>query len=255
MQRLGFLPLKAPLRTKPLKHGVDASVHTHTFVLVHGAWSGGWSWEAVAEKLRHNKHRVYAPALSGLGERSHLAGPNITLSTHIDDIVNELKFKDLEDIVLVGHSYAGFVITGVVERVPERISSIVFLDAFMPSNGQSFAGLTDMSNLPELVPPPRDEGATVTDADRALNARKATPQPRGTFTEKIKVTGALSRIERKTFICATGWKGFQKTADALRSDDAWDVYDIDCGHDVPLERPAALALMLEEAAMEPDRAA
>ena len=228
-------------------------MHTHTFVLVHGAWSGGWSWETVAEKLRHNKHRVFAPALSGLGERSHLAGKDITLSTHIDDIVNELTFKDLEDVVLVGHAYAGFVITGVAERVPERIAAIVFLDAFMPSNGQSFADLTGMTNLPELVPVPAQPGAS--EASRALSVRKSTPQPRGTFVEKLKVTGALSRIERKTFICATGWEGFQKTAEALRTDDAWDVYDIDCGHEVLLERPAALALLLEEAAMEPDRAA
>src|SRR5215207_1008720 len=111
-----------------------------TFVLVHGAWAGGWAWMRVADILVAPGHRVYTPTLSGLGERSHLADRNIDLTTHVNDIVNEIRWKDLENIVLVGHSYSGFVITGVAEHVLERIASIVYVDASIPSDGQSFAG-------------------------------------------------------------------------------------------------------------------
>jgi pimeloyl-ACP methyl ester carboxylesterase len=101
-------------------------------VLVHGAWAGAWAWLRVADRLTARGHRVFAPALSGLGERSHLAHLAIELSTHVDDVVNEIRWKDLDGVVLVGHSYGGIVITGVAERVYERIASIVYVDAFIP---------------------------------------------------------------------------------------------------------------------------
>ena len=109
-----------------------------TFVLVHGAWAGGWVWRGVADRLRANGHRVFTPTLTGLGERSHLLSPEVGLTTHITDIVNLIKWEELSNIVLVGHSYAGMVVSGVTDKVTDGvIGSIVFLDAAVPDDGQS----------------------------------------------------------------------------------------------------------------------
>src|SRR6185312_7608074 len=106
------------------------------FVLVHGSWHGGWCWRRVADLLEKRGHKVFTPTLTGLGERSHLMSAMITLDTHITDVANVIKWEGLENVVLVGHSYAGFVISGVAEKVLPSISSIVFLDAFLPQNGE-----------------------------------------------------------------------------------------------------------------------
>ena len=112
-----------------------------TFVLVHGGWTGGWAWRAVAHTLRAAGHDVFTPTLTGSGERVHLASPDVGLPTHILDIVNVLYYEDLHDVVLVANSAGGMVITGVAEQVPERLSQLVYLDAFAPLDGQS---LTDV---------------------------------------------------------------------------------------------------------------
>src|SRR5882757_3357550 len=109
-----------------------------TIVLVHGAWHGGWCYRRVADLLRADGHRVYVPTLTGLGERSHLLTRSINLSTHIADIANLLRWEDLQRIVLVGHSYGGMVVTGVADAMAERVSSLVYLDAFLPTAGKSF---------------------------------------------------------------------------------------------------------------------
>jgi pimeloyl-ACP methyl ester carboxylesterase len=111
------------------------------YVLVHGAGSGGWSWRHFAPLLRARGHEVFAPSLTGLGERAHLSGPQVTLSTHIQDVVNIFEFEELEDVILVGHSYGGMVITGVVEQIGERVAHLVYEDAFLPKDGQSCGDL------------------------------------------------------------------------------------------------------------------
>ena len=110
-----------------------------TYVLVHGAWHGGWCWKRVAPLLRAAGHEVYTytPTLTGLGERAHLLSRDIDLDTHITDIVNVLAYEELTDVVLVGHSYGGMVIAGVADRVPERVAHLVYLDAFVPRDGQA----------------------------------------------------------------------------------------------------------------------
>lgn len=108
-----------------------------TFVLVHGGGHGGWCYQAVARLLRDEGHEVYTPTLTGLGERSHLLSADVDLEMHITDVVQLLDFEDLSDVVLVGHSYGGMVITGIADRVPERIANLVYLDAAFPQNGQS----------------------------------------------------------------------------------------------------------------------
>jgi pimeloyl-ACP methyl ester carboxylesterase len=217
-----------------------------TFVMVHGAWAGAWGWDLVAKRLRTAGHDVYVPTLSGLGERSHLALLPITLSTHIDDIVNEMIWHDLDDVVLVAHSYGGFVATGVAERAAERIASIVYLDAFIPADGQSFEDVMGEKLTGPVVPVPEigdNEYATEAESERV--AALSTPQPTGTFTERLKVTGAYLKIARKTYILASGWNGFGSAAAPLRDDPEWNVHELPCGHDVPLLMPGELAQLLE----------
>src|SRR5262249_36325421 len=112
----------------------------HAFVLVHGGWLGGWCWRRVADRLRERGHVVFTPTLTGLGERSHLLSAGIDLDTHIADVVNVVKWERLNDVVLCGHSFSGFVISGVAEQIAPAIRSIVFLDAFVPSDGDSIQG-------------------------------------------------------------------------------------------------------------------
>ncbi len=199
----------------------------------------------MAAPLRRLGHDVHVPPLSGLGERSHLSKLPITLTTHIEDIVNEMVWHDLHDVVLVAHSYGGFVATGVAERVSDRIASVVYVDAFIPQDGQSFADLIGTELEGDTVPVPEmgdDEYPT-----SALTARVrqlATPQPVGTFTERLKVTGAYRGIGRKTYVLANGWEGFQSSAAPLRDDPAWTVHELPCGHDVPLIMPAELVALL-----------
>jgi len=221
-----------------------------TFVVVHGAWAGGWAWEKVTGRLHALGHRAYAPTLTGLGERKHLAGPEVTLDTHIDDIVNEVLYKDLTDITLVTHSYGGIVGTGVAERIFDRISAIVFVDAIIVEDGTSFSDVMPYWDFAEpMIPsPPSNPGDYLNEEDRLWVDQKATPQPIGTFTQKVRLTGAYERIPGKTYILATGWDGFGKTADKYRNTPGWTVREIATGHDVAIDAPDALVEMLVEAA-------
>lgn len=108
-----------------------------TLVIVHGAWDGGWAWQGVGRILQKHLHEVYRPTLTGSGERVHLASPNVDLDTHLTDIVNVIRYENLTDVTLVGHSYGGYVITGVAERIPERLSQLIYLDAFVPESGET----------------------------------------------------------------------------------------------------------------------
>lgn len=219
-----------------------------TFVIVHGAWTGSWGWDRVAERLRAKGHAVHVPALSGLGERSHLAHFPITLTTHVDDIINEMVWHELTDVVLVAHSYGGFVATGVLERAADRVASVVYVDAFIPDDGQSFEDIMGEKLTEPVVPVPEigdNEYPTKTESDRV--ARLATPQPTGTFTERLKVTGAYLKVARKTYILASGWDGFGSVAAPLRDDPAWNVHELPCGHDISLLMPDELSGLLERA--------
>jgi pimeloyl-ACP methyl ester carboxylesterase len=166
----------------------------HTFVLVHGAWHGGWCWRRVADLLQQGGHKVFTPTLTGLGERSHLLRAGIDVSTHIADVVNVLKWERLSGVVLCGHSYGGLVVSGVAEQMPDKIGSIVFLDAFVPENGDSMADLTSQvvrDNLKaatergDISVPARPAAAfLVNEKDQAWVDSLCGPQPIGTMTEK-----------------------------------------------------------------------
>jgi len=158
------------------------------FVLVHGAWIGGWYWRPIAQKLRKVGHEAYAPTLTGLGERIHLMSPSINLDTHVTDVVNVIKEEGLSDVVLVGHSYGGMVVTGVADALPDRITSLVYLDAFVPKNGDALVNFVPPGSLPPafaseytLAPLPASIFGASPDVAAAVDAR-TTPMPIACFT-------------------------------------------------------------------------
>lgn len=231
-----------------------------SFILVHGAWGGGWMWRRVADRLIAAGHRVFCPTLTGLGERSHLASPQVTLETHIADIANLILWEELENAVLVGHSYAGFVISGVAEIVSSAtLDAVVYLDAFLPADGTCVADYVPVPSdasgeLPDwLVPPipaapPRSHAP---DCDW-LN-RLRSPQPRATFTQSVRITGAFERVPRKVYVLATGYPSpFVRFAEPLRARPGWQVHEIISGHDLMLSHPEEIAALLLAAAAKGD---
>jgi pimeloyl-ACP methyl ester carboxylesterase len=218
-----------------------------TFVIIHGAWTGGWSWERVTTRLHARGHRAFAPTLTGNCERSHLASPAVNLDTHIQDIVNDITWKDLEQVVLVAHSYGGLVAGGVCERVGERIASLVLLEAFLPKDGQSFADQVPGWEVEEPMAPAEESapGEYLREEDRLWVNSKATAQCAGTFTQKLKITGAWQRVGKKTYIVAP--KSFGEAPAELRNDPSWTIREIAGGHDAPIDVPDQLTEMLVEA--------
>jgi pimeloyl-ACP methyl ester carboxylesterase len=218
-----------------------------TFVLIHGAWHGGWCWQRVAEILQRAGHTVLAPTLSGVGERSHLAGLEINLTTHVLDVVNEVRWKDLSNIVLCGHSYGGMVITGAAEHIHERIASIVYLDAFVPNDRESLNDVAG-SEWPAagMIPPITAEQFNVNAPDRAWVNSRLTPQAGACFSEKLSLTGAAYKVPKKAYIHAKVSRSpaFQSAYARLSNTEGWKTYAIDCGHDVMIDRPAELAELL-----------
>ena len=220
-----------------------------TFVLVHGAWHGGWCWQRVCDRLRMQGQRVFAPTMTGVGERSHLSFPGVDLSTQINDIVNEIQWNDLDGIVLVGHSYGGMVITGVAERIAAKIASIVYVDAFIPADGQSTADLGGKADAgPFTTPLPAELFATSV-ADRAWVGSKMTPHSTACFTERLEVSGAYQTIARKTYVRATGCPvpAFAAALETARKDPSWQAFEIECAHDIMIDRPDELADLLMQA--------
>jgi pimeloyl-ACP methyl ester carboxylesterase len=231
-----------------------------TFVLVHGAWHGGWCWRRVADRLRGDGHVVFTPTLTGLGERVHLLRAGIDLTTHIADVVNTMAWEGLTDAVLCGHSYGGFIISGVAEQMASAIRSIVFLDAFVPKAGETVHDLTGPAvkdairaalERGDLAIPPRPaEAFGVNAADRAWVDRLCVAQPIATFTDKIALTGARERIARKTYVRAKTYPnpGFDRAYGELQSAPSWRTLAVAGGHDVMVDQPERLTEILLEAA-------
>ena len=230
----------------------------NTYVLIHGAWHGGWCWQRVADRLRARGHAVFTPTLTGLGERAHLLHPDIDLSLHVADVLGTIRCERLSDIVLVGHSYGGCVISGVAEAAPNKIRSIVFLDAFIPDNGESLFDIVQPAvkeviqgvlDRGETIVPVRDAAAfKVNEKDRAWVDSLATPQPIRTMTEKIKLMGARDRIAKKIYIRASGYPNvsFDKAYARVKADRGWRTYEVPCGHDVMIDEPDRLTDILVE---------
>ena len=222
-----------------------------TFVLVHGAWHGSWCWQRVRGALQKIGHEVFTPTLTGVGERSHLLAQNVDLRTHTLDVLNLIQWEELHDIVLCGHSYGGMVVAGVADRIPQRIRSLVFLDAFVPDHGQSLLEFAPVS-AEQLIDgwkcrPISAEAFGVNPADRAWVDRQCTVQPLACFSQPAEMTGGLERINRVAYAYASGWLGeqspfrpFYEKAKAR----GWATSEIDCGHDVMLDRPDAVTALL-----------
>lgn len=236
-----------------------------TFVLVHGAWSGAHGFRLVRPLLRAQGHEVFTPSLTGIGERVHLASPQVDLDTHVRDVVNLVLYEDVSDIVLLGFSYGGMVVTGALDHIGDRVRHLVYLDAFVPDDGDSaFAMLgrdaPDPISLgePWLVPPPARE---FDDPDEAAfaNARR-TPHPLRCFTDPVRLRTRLEDLAcTRTFIKATadaaeapGASVFWTAAQRARSSPAWAYHEIATNHMVASNRPHELARILLDL---PDRAA
>jgi pimeloyl-ACP methyl ester carboxylesterase len=231
-----------------------------TFVLVHGAWHGGWCWRRVSDLLEAKGHKVFTPTLTGLGERSHLLRQGINVSTHATDVVNLMKWERLSGVVLCGHSYGGMVVSLVAEQMAPAIASIVFLDAFVPENGDSMfdltsdavrAGLKAATERGDLGVPPRPAAAfLVNEKDQAWVDSLCGPQPIGAFTEKLALNGAREKIGKKTYIRAGAYPnpGFDKALERVKADKSWRNYSVPCGHDVMVDMPDRLAEILLEVA-------
>jgi len=228
-----------------------------TYVLVHGAWRGSWIWKRVRRELQGRGHEVFTPTLTGVGERSHLLSREMNLETHIADVINLIRWEELTDVVLCGHSYGGCVVTGVADRIPEKISALVYVDAFVPENGQSLhdtlppedrnAQLEAARMVGEgwMTPPIPAAAFNVNARDRDWVERQSTLHPLACFQQPLRLTGAITRIENITYILATGWAPspfpqFYEKAKAR----GWKTLTMACGHDVMLDLPKELTAEL-----------
>ncbi|ODT98566.1 MAG: hypothetical protein ABS81_27610 [Pseudonocardia sp. SCN 72-86] len=225
-----------------------------TFVLVHGSWAGSWNWQRLRPLLEEQGHRVLAPTLTGLADRGHVAGPDIGLSTHIDDITRLFEWEDLDDIVLVGHSYGGMVVTGVAGRIPERIRRLVYLDAFRPEPGQAAFDI-----IPALRPmfgeppaehpwgwPPVDMGIVgIVDPDELdWFARKCTPMPVLTHTQPLPSAAKDPSTVPVTYVHAAAADFFTETAQKAAAAGADIVTWPDAAHYPHVQHPQRVADVL-----------
>jgi pimeloyl-ACP methyl ester carboxylesterase len=228
-----------------------------TFVLVHGAWHGGWCWRRVADILEKHGHKVYAQSLTGNGDRAHLLSKDVVLDTHIADIVNLVTWEDLHDICLVAHSYGGWPSSGALEHIHDRVASIVWLDAFKPEDGQKgtdFASEFSRKALVEAVAKgepgrkgPPAKTFSVSERDYAWIDSKLTPQPNGVATQPIRLTGKRETIARKTYIRAAKYPqaAFDKALAECKADKTWQTFvNETSGHDVMVDQPEWLADIL-----------
>jgi pimeloyl-ACP methyl ester carboxylesterase len=226
-----------------------ADSNRHTYVIVHGAWGGGWAFKQVEQHLHANGHTVYRPTLTGQGEKVHLATPEINLSTHITDIVNVILWEDLHDIVLVGHSYGGAVITGVVDRLPDRIKHVIYLDAAILNDGESVVeangrglpgDVVDGGIIPSWVTPDQPIPHDV-------------PHPVKTLTEPLKLTNQNTAqqiptsyvlfVEPDSPIEEARFYSFYLRAKAR----GWTLRTLTSDHNAQWSHPMELAAVLEDA--------
>lgn len=232
------------------------------FLLVHGAWHGGWCWKRVARILRAAGHDVFTPTLTGLGEREHLLNPDVGLDTHIQDVLGVLEYEDLRDVVLVGHSYGGMVIAGVAEKAAERIAHLIYLDAFVPEDGKSLADYQPPEVLQLFHEKTQTEGegfrlpcfipaeafGVTGENDLAWVRPRLNPHPLKTKLDAVHLTNPTAAEIPRTFIyCNNPAVGpFGQFAERLRNDDSWQFLEMATGHDAMITEPEKLAEILLE---------
>jgi pimeloyl-ACP methyl ester carboxylesterase len=242
-----------------------------TFVLVHPAWFGGWCWKKVSPLLQARGHAVHTPTLTGLGERVHLARPEVGLDTHVDDVVNLLTYEDLHDVVLAGNSSGGLVITGVADRAPERIGHLVYLDAFVPEDGQSMLDIIPPERrpvmeklvqteghgwlLPRFAPAPwetfaRESWRITDEADLRWMLPRLAPTPFGHFRDPVRRRNPQAETAPRTYIRCVGWPNasFDRYAEAARRGAGWRYRELAASHIAYITQPRDVAEVLLEAA-------
>jgi len=232
-------------------------------VLVHGAGHGGWCWRHVAEQLRTRGYRVFTPTLTGLGERRHLRSPDVTLDTHIDDIVNLIRAEELQQVILVGHSYGGTVVTGVCDRIKPHIRLVVFLDANTPGDGEPtipnltrefVEGMTGEPLLDGYLLPIMDPATLGIDpADRDATEwvrRQLTEQPLQTVAQPIQLQAGGTDGLPRSFILTTPMKFLRHwqraKLEAIRTDPSWDYHEMLVGHAAMIIAPCETSALLDE---------
>jgi pimeloyl-ACP methyl ester carboxylesterase len=227
-----------------------------TVVLAHGAWSAAWAWKKMRPLFRAAGHEFFSPTYTGLGERAHLARPDIDLSTHIQDVLAVIEIEDLKDITLIGHSYGGMVATGVADKVADRIARVIYLDAFAPTEGQSLfdllgpdaearmrAGATKHGEgwkIPPIQPP-----ADTSPEDIAWTGPRRRPQPIKTFEQKMQLT--MTTTPPRHYIYATKnapGDVFRQFNARAKSESGWRYHEIDASHNPHVTCPDVLMQLL-----------
>lgn len=201
------------------------------FVLVPGGWHGGWYFQGFAEALRARGHRTYPVTLTGVGERRHLLRADVNLDTHIEDVVGLLRTENLSDVVLLGHSYAGMVLSGVVDRVPERIGAAIYCDAYVPEDGQSCFDLVNDGFRRLFLDGAARDGFSVEPPSRL--DKRATPHPLAAFLQRLRLRNPPPSI-RRGYVYLSGWADtpFTPVYERLRMDPDWRVFELPVGHNV-----------------------
>ncbi len=232
-----------------------------TFLVCHGAWSAGWAWKKMHPLMQAAGHRLVAPTYTGLGDREHLANRSIDLETHIQDVLNVIKYEDLRDIILIGHSYGGMVATGVADRARDRISQLIYLDAMVPRDGQSLLDLNetaraylreaaknpDFWRVPANPPPP-----DTSPQDLAWIAERRLGMPLKCFDTKLKLQHGEPTLPRSYIYCTRIPPGdtFGQFAARAKSERGWRYYELDASHAPNITAPEALMALLEEITSE-----
>ena len=242
----------------------SATDKARTFVLVHGAWHGGWCWRRVADILTARGNRVFAPSLTGVGDRTHLFSKDISLQTHVEDILSLVEAEELRDFVLVGHSYGGFVISGVADAIRERVAHYVYLDGSVPpdmSTGTSFSwagfnppearearlkSVREQGKGEALPPPPPGAFAVTEPSDVAWLQRRLRPMPVGTYIGTFTFKNSGSNGLKRTYIASTKplYALLVPTHDRIRGDKTWSFMTLEAGHDSMVTAPDELASLL-----------
>jgi len=225
------------------------------YVLVHGAWGGAHTWRAVRPLLWAAGHEVVTPSLTGIGERAHLTSPQVNLTTHVDDVVAAIHYEGLDDIVLLGFSYGGMVVTGVLDRVGDHVRELVYLDAFVPADGESAFDLNGRTAPTGIADDWAVDGAAREYEDPAeaeFHIPRRSRQPIRTFTEPVRLRRPLADHDiGLTYIKATGdppdgagSAAFWAVAERVRDDPRWRYHEIDSNHMIPQNRPRELVDIL-----------
>jgi pimeloyl-ACP methyl ester carboxylesterase len=230
-----------------------------TFVVAHGAWSAGWAWKKMRPLLRGAGHELWTPTYTGLGERAHLTNPDISLDTHIKDVIAAIEMENLNDVILIGHSYGGMVATGVADRARARVAQLVYLDAFAPADGQAafdflpqeiadkmIAGAASSPSGYGIPPNPMPSDTLPEDVEWATPRRMA--QPLKAFSTKLRLTGDLTLPRHYIYCTKIGIGDTFGQFFARAKTEGWRTYELEASHNPHITAPDALLAILKQIA-------